>query len=115
MTFVVIVRVVPGKRDTTSASEIEDLSSDFVEHDSLNSQVESVSTVDSISDLNTEVSSEKKPAIKISTSVGTSPPREIPKLEKPKRTRTISTGTSPPPQNISTQVSKSRYLCTYSF
>lgn len=95
------MRVVPGKRDTTSASELEDLPSDIVEHDSRNSQVESASGLDSISDLNTE-SGSVNAARKVSTSIGTSPPREV--KPEPKRTRTISTGTSPPPQTISTQV-----------
>lgn len=103
MTCCIIVRVVPGKRDTTSASEIEDLSSDIVEH----SQVESVSALDSVSEINTEISSENQRKSKVSTSVGTSPPRETkPQPQHSKRTRTISTGTSPPPQNMSTQVNK---------
>lgn len=106
MIFDVTVRVVPGKRDNTSASEIEDLPSDFLEHDSLNS----ASALDPISGLNsTEISSERQ-VNKVSTSIGTSPPRET-KNEKPIRTRTISTGTSPPPQNMSTQVNTTHQVC----
>lgn len=104
MTFDVTVRVVPGKRDNTSASEIEDLPNDFLEHDSLNS----ASALDPISDQNIEISSERQ-VNKVSTSTGTSPPLET-KNEKPKRTRTISTGTSPPPQNMSTQVNITNQL-----
>lgn len=105
------MRVVPGKRDTTSASEIDDLPSDIVEHDSLNSQVEDVSAINSVSDFNAEVTSQnqgQRAKNKVSTSVGTSPPRETKRSDhdaRSRRTRTISTGTSPPPQNMSTQVS----------
>lgn len=113
------MRVVPGKRDTTSASEIEDLPCDIVEHDSLNiSQVESASALDSVSDINTDISSENQfqTKSKVSASVGTSPPRETKLAEKnvrSKRTRTISTGTSPPPQNMSTQVNNHHHLSLY--
>lgn len=111
------MRVVPGNRDTTSASEIEDLPSDIVENNSINDRVESVSVVDYLSDLNTEISSENQVQSKVSTSVGTSPPPEVktkPSVNdvRSKRTRTISTGTSPPPQNISTQVDK---MCQQNF
>lgn len=76
--------------------------------------MEGVSVLDSISDLNTDISSASQVH---QQTVGTSPVREVSTAptqnrhqndlqQKPgeRRTKTISTGTSPPPQNMSTQV-----------
>lgn len=103
------MRVVPGKRDATSASEIEELPSDLVEDNSVDSRVESV-VPNSDFDANSEVN---KQGQTVSTENSLKSEINNTEMKQEAKTRTISTGTSPPPQNMSTQVNPS--YCLESF